>query len=288
MARVKRNIAGQINDDEKHANYPKITNHYCIPLCLKQRLDNGSKIDLKKDYKLINPNIHMLFAKYNRLFFDDKLNKYVFLKWDYSEKKNAGLCIKDRDTMITIFLSVPLLQYRPSKDLIETLLHEMIHAYLFIKKIHYKEKTHHGARFLTIMNVINYVCTPSKLKIETRHNFLSELNANKSHKWQCDGLCQNIILRPSIRPPGIHEKWWIKHERECGGTYKIIQFNKNKCGLTNDEWKQKKLLKKQEKDKKRKMRKEDRERMTINDDKDKRRSKVDKRKNRQKYKITME
>jgi hypothetical protein len=31
-----------------------------------------------------------------------------------------------------IRLSVPLLKLRPRKDLVETLLHEMIHAYLFV------------------------------------------------------------------------------------------------------------------------------------------------------------
>eukprot|EP01084_Bolivina_argentea_P306178 529032_1 len=246
-------------------NSPKITNYYCIPLCLKNRLKRNCRINIIDDYKLINPNIYSLFNKYNHLFFDNKL-KTVCVKWDYSEKINAGLCT-NISNFCTISLSVQLLQFRPTKDLIETLLHEMIHSYLFIKQLHHKEKTHHGARFLTIMNVINYICNIGnikkhlnnkyKLNIWIRHNYLSELDAMKSHKWQCN-QCKQIIFRPYCRAPGPHEKWWNKHLLQCGGIYKVIELN-NKKRLSNDEWEMKKKLKRKEKEKQKQLKKQERD-----------------------------
>lgn len=47
--------------------------------------------------------------------------------------RSAGLCsFEGKGKFCSIRLSKPLLQYRPRKDLVETLLHEMIHAYLFL------------------------------------------------------------------------------------------------------------------------------------------------------------
>ena len=45
----------------------------------------------------------------------------------------AGVCSYQRRAgYCSIRLSVPLLKLRPRKDFVETLLHEMIHAYLFV------------------------------------------------------------------------------------------------------------------------------------------------------------
>ena len=213
------------NDTIKTYNrsQPKITNYYSIPLCLKQRLNKNSNINISNDYKLINPNIEQLFKTYNYLFFDNKLYS-VQLKWNHKEKYRAGYCKYNNETNeCLIELSLCLLQYRSSKEMIETLIHEMIHSYLFIKKLN-NDHTSHGSRFLSIMNVINHVCKDCNLNITVRHNFHDEIQENKSCKWECN-LCQRIIYRPYCRPPGKHEKWWNKHKRECGGVYKIIESN---------------------------------------------------------------
>lgn len=53
-----------------------------------------------------------------------------------------------------IRLSEPLLKLRPRKDLVETLLHEMIHAWNFIRGIS-EENGGHGKNFLAKMHEIN-------------------------------------------------------------------------------------------------------------------------------------
>jgi predicted SprT family Zn-dependent metalloprotease len=45
----------------------------------------------------------------------------------------AGTCKYEGFQSSTITLSEPLLKYRSANELKETLLHEMVHAYLFIK-----------------------------------------------------------------------------------------------------------------------------------------------------------
>ena len=53
----------------------------------------------------------------------------------------------------TTQLCLFVLQFRPSLELKEVLLHEMIHAWMFLQKI--KDTGDHGARFQERMNFIN-------------------------------------------------------------------------------------------------------------------------------------
>ena len=67
----------------------------------------------------------------------------------------AGLCrYEKRAGMCSISLSVPLLKLRPRKDLVETLIHEMIHAYLFVTNNN-RDRDGHGPEFQYHMNRIN-------------------------------------------------------------------------------------------------------------------------------------
>lgn len=50
---------------------------------------------------------------------------------------------------------IVLLQLRPTIDLKETLLHEMIHAYHFLLNIRDNDKSGHGDKFKEKMNFIN-------------------------------------------------------------------------------------------------------------------------------------
>lgn len=59
-----------------------------------------------------------------------------------------------RGGMCSITLSEPLLKLRPRKDLVETLLHEMIHAYLFVTHNN-RDKDGHGPEFQKHMHRIN-------------------------------------------------------------------------------------------------------------------------------------
>lgn len=67
----------------------------------------------------------------------------------------AGICsYQGRGGMCSITLSEPLLKLRPRKDLVETLLHEMIHAYLFVTDNN-RDRDGHGPEFHKHMYRIN-------------------------------------------------------------------------------------------------------------------------------------
>lgn len=78
------------------------------------------------------PDIHGLFLAFNVQYFESKLDS-VQLEWSTKMTRCAGLCCyQRRSKWCRIKLSEPLLKFRPRSDLIDTLLHEMIHAYLFV------------------------------------------------------------------------------------------------------------------------------------------------------------
>ncbi|KAG1673031.1 SprT-like domain-containing protein Spartan [Nymphon striatum] len=103
------------------------------------RFKNCSKDEdfLSKDLSLIddywekadpNPDIHALFLQFNEIFFWKKLTG-VEVRWSPRMTLCAGLCsYEGRGGLCSVRLSVPLLNLRPRSDLVNTLLHEMIHV----------------------------------------------------------------------------------------------------------------------------------------------------------------
>ncbi|KAI9365568.1 SprT-like family-domain-containing protein [Pilaira anomala] len=127
------------------------------------------------------PDVHQLFSYFNHTYFNNQL-KNVKVKWSSSQMiKRAGSC-KSRYVgsrhYCTITLSKPLLKLRPKKDMIETLLHEMIHAVLFITT---KRITGHGPRFLSEAKRISEV---TGFKIKVFHNFHKEVDFYLTHDFQ--------------------------------------------------------------------------------------------------------
>lgn len=91
-----------------------------------------------------------------------------------SYEGRGGLC--------DIALSEPLLKLRPRKDLIETLLHEMIHAFLFVTNRD-QDRDGHGPNFKAHMHRIN---KSAGLNITIYHSFHDEVRMlyNKvEFKW---------------------------------------------------------------------------------------------------------
>lgn len=121
----------------------------------------------------------------------------------------------------TIRLSEPLLKLRSRKELVETLLHEMIHAWNFILGI-YEENGGHGKNFKGKMEEIN---RKAGTNITVYHSFHDEVELYKKHWWQCDGPCRSrkpyfgVVKRVSNRAPGKNDFWWAEHERSCGGKF---------------------------------------------------------------------
>lgn len=119
-------------------------------------------------------DVHTLFRHFNEAFFDNCLRD-VIVQWSNKLTRSAGLC-KYRGTRteehspIVIILSAPLLQYRSQHDLLDVLVHEMIHAYLFRLKIF--ERVHHGPIWHAQAHRINQA---TGLTIRAYHNYYREV-----------------------------------------------------------------------------------------------------------------
>lgn len=101
------------------------------------------------------PNVEQLFVYYDAKFFHSELQKVVTIEWSNKMKTTAGSfsfkIVGNNETHI-IRLSRPLLQFRPFADTIDTLLHEMIHAFLFIRD---RKNRGHSEEFKGMMHLIN-------------------------------------------------------------------------------------------------------------------------------------
>lgn len=149
----------------------------------------------------------------------------------------AGICQYERGGGCRIKLSEPLLKFRPSLELKETLLHEMIHAWMFLEKI--RDQGDHGPCFQEKMHFINRAAftdhqrPPQGYNITVYHSMHAEVNQYRTHHWQCP-KCGNIVKRAMNRKPqeadcrGRQGKGpdckdtkcaYHMHQRFCGGDY---------------------------------------------------------------------
>ncbi|THD18731.1 SprT domain-containing protein Spartan [Fasciola hepatica] len=102
------------------------------------------------------PDIRALFTQFDSEYFYGKLTS-VEVRWSPRMTLCAGLCCYEgRGGLCSIRLSEPLLKLRPRSDLIETLLHEMIHAFLFVTQKD-RDRESHGPNFHAHMKRINSV-----------------------------------------------------------------------------------------------------------------------------------
>ncbi|KAL0028719.1 hypothetical protein WJX79_002030 [Trebouxia sp. C0005] len=186
------------------------------------------------------PDVHALFLLYNRLYFDESLGA-CSVEWSSNRMTLcAGICQYERGGGCRIKLSEPLLKYRPSIELKETLLHEMIHAWIFLGKI--RDQGDHGPRFQERMNFINRASfadhqrPPQGYSITVYHSMHAEVDQYRTHHWQCP-KCGNVVKRAMNRPPqeadcrGRQGKGpdckdtkcaYHMHQRFCGGDYTKI------------------------------------------------------------------
>ncbi|KAF1989321.1 hypothetical protein K402DRAFT_410952 [Aulographum hederae CBS 113979] len=179
-------------------------------------------------------DIHALFELYSTLYFRSLLHPAVEVSWSPRLTLCAGICelVKDSNgkyNRVRLKLSEPLLKYRPREDVLNTLLHEAIHAYFFLTTswAHSRgdDGTGHGAGFLLLADAIN---SHGGYGITVFHTFHDEVDSYRTHIWQCDGPCKDappffgLVKRSMNRAPGKGDHWWKRHEEECGGTYTKI------------------------------------------------------------------
>ncbi|VDN24633.1 unnamed protein product [Gongylonema pulchrum] len=165
------------------------------------------------------PDIHALFVQYNETFFDGKIIGCE-VKWSPRMTSSAGVCVYEgRGGLCSVRLSKPLLTLRPRKDLVETLLHEMIHAYLFITDRN-RDHDGHGPKFHYHMRRIN---AKAGTNITVRHNFVDEVKYYQRHWWRCNGICRSSppfygwVKRSMNRAPSENDFWFEDHQKTCGG-----------------------------------------------------------------------
>ncbi|XP_063868696.1 DNA-dependent metalloprotease dvc-1-like isoform X2 [Scylla paramamosain] len=171
--------------------------------------------------------VHEMFCSFNQKYFWGKLSQ-VKLNWSKNMTLCAGktYCRERRGVFsCSIYLSEALLSQRPADDTVNTLLHEMIHAYLFLTEGR-NHKMGHGPQFREHMTRINKL---HGSKITVFHNFHKEVDKFRVHVYRCDGPCTKkrpyfgVLRRAITRPPGPMDKWWAKHSQECGGTFHKVE-----------------------------------------------------------------
>ncbi|KAM3716310.1 DNA-dependent metalloprotease SPRTN [Dirofilaria immitis] len=183
--------------------------------------DSNSLVDPIWEVIDPTPNLHALFKQYDDTFFNGALAACE-VKWSSRMTLCAGLCsFEKKGKFCSIRLSKPLLQYRPRKDLVETLLHEMIHAYLFLSNGDMDHDAH-GPMFQFHMRRINMI---ARTNISIYHNFHDEVRYHQKHWWRCTGACRmrppfyGWVKRSMNRPPGKNDFWWKEHQMICGGNF---------------------------------------------------------------------
>jgi predicted SprT family Zn-dependent metalloprotease len=159
-------------------------------------------------------DVHEMFRFYDFYFFNNLLVASE-VKWSSRMTLCAGTCKMDIPGSCTITLSKPLLQFRSNNELKETLIHEMIHGYLFITNPKAcMDHGGHGVEFQTLMNNINNI---TGLNITVYHSFHDEVDFFRKHIWKCDGPCQKkppffgLVKRAMNRAPGPKDPWWSAH-----------------------------------------------------------------------------
>ena len=124
-------------------------NDALIAASLAESLANADSDSINNPH----PDIHALFVDFDRRFFGGRLCAHgaVEVKWSTRMRLCAGVCHFQRTGRqqagwCSIRLSEPLLKFRPPEDVRDTLLHEMIHAHLFLSDGEWDREAHGPVR----------------------------------------------------------------------------------------------------------------------------------------------
>ncbi|KAJ3705806.1 hypothetical protein LUZ61_009511 [Rhynchospora tenuis] len=189
-------------------------------------------------------DIHALFSHYDSTYFDCTLSSSC-VEWSSPRLTSCTATCTYFKAFCRITLSRPLLMYLSADHVKNTLLHEMIHAHLFVTK---KIRSHgtHGPEFREFMNLINSSTITDDqrpsfgYKITLFHDFHDEdvVDDNIAHCWMCQ-KCGDTTKRATPSQPSHadcvvqahHAKktcsyadcHWHRHRVKCDGTYMKMQ-----------------------------------------------------------------
>ena len=132
--------------------------------------------------KVVNADLDALLKAYDAKYFDNELVGKVDIEWSNRMTLCAGITVEDdydpetgQGKSCTIRLSKCILQYRTYTNLKEILVHEFIHAWLFLSKTTHERldgDDGHGPDFLNKMKEIN---TSTGLRMTVYHSFKDEV-----------------------------------------------------------------------------------------------------------------
>lgn len=189
-----------------------------------------SIIDPQLDVLDPNPDIAKLYADFDERFFDGFMASHpIKLGWANNMTRTAGMFYSNRKrTGPAIRLSACLLKLLPRKEMVETLLHEMIHAYLFFSKC--PKGTGHNGVFKAHMRRIN---EQAGTNVTVYHSFHAEVRLLKKYQWQCSGeKCRRTypyrgyISLPTRRKPNRFDYCFRLHESmACEGQFQQLSDN---------------------------------------------------------------
>ena len=192
----------------------ELDKRYNCSITNKTLLLKSSLSVVSPDWETLDPtpDIQELFIDFNDRFFNGKL-AFCFVTWSSSElpidesHEWAGKCYYDKQfSRAQITLSEPILKRRSRRDLVETLLHEMIHAYLFMTR---GVTDGHCQEFVYHMNRINEECGSD---ITVYHSFHDEVDAAVSDlinsKPHLSGEVTEDVRKCEIKTPEPY-----KHEQ---------------------------------------------------------------------------
>jgi len=204
-----------LDDYEKYENFDDSLD----PFQFQQEFFKPTEIsspEYEDDFDVFN-----YFFLYNQIYFNDKLG-FVKLEWSKRMTLCAGI-FSLRNSEAVIRLSEPLLKFRSIKEIKETLLHEMIHAWAYIEGFDQSDdRTGHGNHFKLKMYEIN---KDTGLTITVYHSFHDEVEYHRKHVWSCNGKCRNEppyfgwVKRAMNRAPSKSDRWWNDHQASCGGEF---------------------------------------------------------------------
>ncbi|KAI8991153.1 SprT-like family-domain-containing protein [Mycotypha africana] len=209
-----------LNEQVKNQQQPKSVTNGILELTSRAITDDEKRMLTQIIINETYTDLHEMFKLFNQIYFDHQLDM-VEVKWSKRMTLCAGTCAFRNGGHCIITLSEPLLKFRSKKELVETLLHEMIHALLFVTSRN-TDRDGHGLPFLTEADRINKI---GNVKITVYHNFHDEVEHYQKHVWRCNGICQDrppyfgIVKRSMNRPPQKADPWFAQHQLDCGGTF---------------------------------------------------------------------
>lgn len=168
---------------------------------------------METPYKHLNPQTQLgeLFDILDKTYFDGLFSDYnIDVKWSAKMKKKAGACGYKRGVkLLKITLSTPILSSRSNWEIIDILLHEMVHAYTIIKNL----KLDHGSDFQACADKIR---KKGGYEIKTCHRFFKEAKASNTFFWKCD-QCYTVVGRTNKRKPTFKHGF---HNIPCNGVFR--------------------------------------------------------------------